>query len=63
LLAHRLEAETPDPAARVDRLITAAWGRPPTPAEHTALVRHAANHGLAHTCRLVFNSNEFVFID
>jgi hypothetical protein len=40
-----------------------ALGRRPTDEESQALVSHAENHGLASTCRLLLNLNEFVFVD
>ena len=40
-----------------------ALGRPPRPEERDALAAHAARHGLANACRLLFNTNEFVFVD
>ena len=61
-------------AARVDRLagdlaakVTAAFRialtRAPEPYELAALVAYARQHGLANTCRLITNLNEFVFVD
>jgi hypothetical protein len=38
------------------------WGRPPTPSERESLARYAQQHGLANACRLLFNSNEFLFL-
>ena len=47
--------------------LTAAWrlafGREPDEAEFAPLVEYADRHGLASACRLIFNMNEFVFID
>ena len=40
-----------------------AFGREPTSAELTPLVEYADRQGLANACRLIFNLNEFVFID
>jgi hypothetical protein len=40
-----------------------AFGRRPTAEESEALVRHTEQHGLASTCRLMLNLNEFVFVD
>ena len=40
-----------------------ALGRAPAPEEAEALVRHTEQHGLASTCRLMLNLNEFVFVD
>jgi mono/diheme cytochrome c family protein len=50
----------PDPVAAAFRL---AVGRPPTAAEHGALAAYAKEHGLANACRVIFNLNEFVFVD
>jgi hypothetical protein len=47
--------------------LTAAWrlalGREPDKSELSAVVQFADRHGLANTCRLIFNMNEFVFVD
>jgi hypothetical protein len=40
-----------------------AFGRLPRREEKAALADHARKHGLANACRLLFNANEFVFID
>lgn len=40
-----------------------AMGRPPTPPEYSAIVGIAQQHGLANACRLMFNLNEFSFVD
>jgi hypothetical protein len=54
-------------SADVDRQVEAAYrqalGRPPHGEEREALAGYARKHGLANTCRLLFNMNEFVFID
>jgi hypothetical protein len=61
-LAVRLTAEAPDLAGRLARASELVWGRPATPSEANALATYASEHGLANTCRLLFNSNEFVFL-
>jgi hypothetical protein len=38
-------------------------GREPTAAEQTELTAYSSKHGLANLCRLLVNSNEFLFID
>lgn len=38
-------------------------GRPPTEREQALLTDHARRHGLANACRLLFNLNEFVFVN
>jgi hypothetical protein len=40
-----------------------AFGRLPRKEEKAALADYARKHGLANACRLLFNANEFVFID
>ncbi len=59
--------ESPNPPddlpGRIDRAIRLALGRPATPAERQALADHARKFGLAATCRVIFNLNEFVFVD
>ena len=35
----------------------------PTAEKRTPLVDYAEKHGLANACRVIFNSNEFVFVD
>ena len=37
--------------------------RAPDKAEHAKLVAHARKHGLTSACRVLFNSNEFMFVD
>jgi hypothetical protein len=39
-----------------------AWGRPLTNTEHQEWAQYAQKHGLANACRLIFNSNEFLFV-
>ncbi|MBC7852569.1 MAG: hypothetical protein IAF94_03950, partial [Pirellulaceae bacterium] len=37
--------------------------RPPRESEATALRAYLEKHGLANTCRLLLNSNEFMFVN
>jgi hypothetical protein len=39
------------------------WGRPPTVDEAKLFVAYAEKHGLANLCRVLFNTNEFLFAD
>jgi len=41
----------------------AALGRAPTPTEAAALEDHVRRHGLTNLCRVLFNLNEFSFVD
>ena len=47
--------------------ITAAYWRvlcrPPTASETKDLVAYAARHGMANACRLIFNTNEYTFVN
>ncbi len=38
-------------------------GREPSATESELLIRYANKHGLANVCRVIFNSNEFMFVD
>jgi hypothetical protein len=62
--AARVEREAKrDPADRIRVAVRLALGRDPTRHESRALGEHAARHGLPSTCRLLFNLNEFTFVD
>jgi hypothetical protein len=61
--AARLEKEAAGPAAQMERAFQLALARRPTRAEQGRLVEYASQHGLANACRLIFNLNEFVFVD
>jgi mono/diheme cytochrome c family protein len=62
-LALRVEGEAPDLDRRVERAFRLALSRRPSPAELGALTGYAAENGLANTCRLILNLNEFTFVD
>lgn len=62
-IASRLRSETTDPNRQVQRLFALAYGRPPTEPELTAVVAYARQHGLANACRVIVNSNEFMFVN
>ncbi|MGE3311040.1 MAG: DUF1553 domain-containing protein, partial [Limisphaerales bacterium] len=64
--AERVERETGPEASeetRVRHALQLALQRDPTASERSLLVPFAKRHGLAAVCRLVFNLNEFVFVD
>jgi hypothetical protein len=61
--AERLKAQGGDTAVQVEAGFRLALGRRPTAEERDALMAYAGKHGLAVTCRLLFNLNEFVFVD
>jgi hypothetical protein len=62
--ATRLEREAgADPAAQVRRAYALALARPPEDGEITAAVTLIRSHGLVQFCRMLFNFNEFVYMD
>jgi hypothetical protein len=63
-LAERVSREAPDNLpGQIARLYALALGRAPSDDELKTLTGYAANHGMANACRVVVNSNEFVFVD
>lgn len=62
--AERLKAEAgADIDAQIDRAFRLAAGRPATVQEKTQLTAFAQLRGMANACRVLFNLNEFTFID
>ena len=61
--AARLERDAPGPEDRVRRAYELALGRPATDVEAKRLAEYAQKHGLANACRLLFNCNEFLFVE
>jgi len=62
-LATRLEAEANSVEAQIQRAFALTLGRTATADELADFTAHARQHGLANCCRLLFNSNEFVFVN
>ena len=63
LLAARLEASHATLDEQVAEACRLIFLRDPADKENASLVAYAQQHGLAATCRVLFNSNEFVFVD
>jgi hypothetical protein len=61
--AERLKRQAGTPEAQVDTAYRSALSRPPTVKERTAIASYVRKHGLESACRLLFNTNEFVFVD
>ncbi|MCY2962513.1 MAG: DUF1553 domain-containing protein, partial [Planctomycetota bacterium] len=62
--ADRTRAEVgDDPALELRRIYELAWGRVPTEQETASAVAFVRAHGLSAFCRVVFNSNEFLYVD
>jgi hypothetical protein len=61
--AERLAAHSPDPREQMTFAFRLALAREPTADELSVLGEYLHQHGLANTCRLILNLNEFVFVD
>ncbi len=61
--AERVGELRSDLPAQIEAAYRLALGRKPNDREAAALIDYATRHGLANACRVIFNSNEFVFID
>jgi hypothetical protein len=61
-LAARLEREAGDVPGRIERACRLVLGRPPTAREATLLTEYATRHGLANACRVLINTNDFLFV-
>jgi hypothetical protein len=61
--AQRVEKMGADLPKQIDAACRLAYGRPTTDLERRTLIEIAQKHGLASACRLILNSNEFVFVD
>jgi mono/diheme cytochrome c family protein len=62
-LAARVTRESTQQAGQIVRAFELVLGRTPSDAEARRLSDYAARHGLPNTCRLLFNCNEFLFVD
>ena len=62
-LAARASASSSDVGQQISAAIRLVWQREPTDRERTALTDHARQHGFVNACRLLLNSNEFLFVD
>jgi Protein of unknown function (DUF1553)/Protein of unknown function (DUF1549)/F5/8 type C domain len=61
--ALRLQQAASGVGRQIDLACRLALGRRATADEIQALTDHVRRHGLANTCRLLFNLNEFTFVD
>ncbi len=62
-LAERVTRERKTPAEQVTRLFELCLNRQPTESEKNGVVEYVAQHGMANACRVLLNSNEFVFVN
>src|SRR5258706_9342910 len=61
--ADRLRRASNDPGSQIDLAFQLALGRWPTSGERAAITAYSHRHGLPSACRLIFNLNQFTFID
>jgi hypothetical protein len=62
-MAKRLDREADNAPAKVQRAFMLTLSRTPTPTELNEMTSLAEKHGLAAVCRVLFNCNEFLFVD
>ena len=63
VFAHRLESESPTLEGQVIRAVALVWLREPREDERRDLTAFARAQGLPALCRLLLNSNEFLFLE
>lgn len=61
--AERVQGMANDLAGRIDTAYRLALSRHAAPEELELMEQYAEKHGLANACRLIFNCNEFHFVD
>ena len=62
-LAEKVASSAADAPAQMDGLYDLVLNRPPTHGERAAVAAYASKHGLPNACRLLLNSNEFMFVN
>jgi hypothetical protein len=62
-LAERAAKASPDVQAQIDTIYTLTLNRPATSKEIEVLSAYGRKHGMANVCRVVLNSNEFMFVN
>jgi hypothetical protein len=62
-LAMRVAQEHEELHSQVSRAVQLAWLRPASQDEQVQFAAYARKHGLAAFCRVLLNSNEFLFVD
>ena len=61
--AERISSTSEDPSKQIEAAYQLALNRSPRADESKLLVTYAKKYGLPNLCRLIFNSNEFLFVD
>jgi hypothetical protein len=62
-MATRLEKHSAERAKQIEFACRLVWGRAPSAEEAKLFAVYADKHGLPNLCRVLFNTNEFLFAD
>ena len=62
-MAARLEKHSAERAKQIEFACRLVWGRAPSADEAKLFAAYADKHGLPNLCRVLFNTNEFLFAD
>jgi hypothetical protein len=62
-VAERVQGSSTSLPGQVNEAVRLCFGRTPTDSESSLFLAYAKQHGLANLARLLFNSNEFLFLD
>ncbi|WP_339729483.1 PSD1 and planctomycete cytochrome C domain-containing protein [uncultured Gimesia sp.] len=62
-MAERAQKSADNLPDQIKQIVLWTWLREPTPDELKSMTDLASEHGLATVCRLVLNSNEFLFVE
>jgi hypothetical protein len=62
-MAARLAKHSPEQSKQIEMGCRLVWGRGPTAEEAKLFAAYADKHGMANLCRVLFNTNEFLFAD
>jgi hypothetical protein len=62
-MATRLEKHSAERAKQIELACRLVWGRVPSVEEAKLFAAYADKHGLPNLCRVLFNTNEFLFTD
>ncbi|MBA4191721.1 MAG: hypothetical protein C0467_27390 [Planctomycetaceae bacterium] len=62
-MATRLAKHSPEQSRQIEFGCRLVWGRGPTAEEARLFAAYVNKHGMANLCRVLFNTNEFLFAD
>ncbi|MCH1510469.1 MAG: DUF1549 and DUF1553 domain-containing protein, partial [Akkermansiaceae bacterium] len=62
-LAKSIKSEHLDHTSQIERAVRLVWLRSPTDDEQSQFIAYTQKHGLPAFCRILLNSNEFLFVE